>query len=98
MTEISVKMIDYSKALVETNKHELICKLPLLFLLCLVSVNLELKRIGSVEVPQWLRALAALAEDLGLNPSTHLTFHSRLYLQFWGDWLVLLDWPGISCS
>lgn len=38
----------------------------------------KVKRIGSLEMPQRLRALAALVEDLGLNHSTHLTAHNHL--------------------
>ena len=32
----------------------------------------------------WLRALAALVEDLELIPSTHMVAHNCLQLQLWG--------------
>jgi hypothetical protein len=35
-------------------------------------------------MPQKLRALAALAEDLGSVPSTHMAVHIYLKLQFQG--------------
>jgi hypothetical protein len=37
---------------------------------------------GVREMAQWLRALAALAKDLGLVPSTHRVAHNHLILQF----------------
>lgn len=40
--------------------------------------------IGSGKMAQWLRALAALEEDLGLVPSTHMLVFNHLKLQFHG--------------
>jgi hypothetical protein len=34
--------------------------------------------LGKGEMAQWIRALAALAEDLGLIPSIHIMAHHRL--------------------
>lgn len=36
------------------------------------------KRMWAQEMYQWLRALAAIAEDLGSVPITHMAFHNRL--------------------
>ena len=36
------------------------------------------------EMAQHLRAFVAFAEDLGLVPSTHMTAHNHLKLQFQG--------------
>jgi hypothetical protein len=36
------------------------------------KIKLRTERMGSGETAQWLRALAALLEDLGLIPSTHI--------------------------
>jgi hypothetical protein len=36
------------------------------------------------EVAQWLRVLAALAEDLGLDPRFHTVLHNYSYIQFQG--------------
>jgi hypothetical protein len=44
-----------------------------------------LKREEEGETAQWLRALAALPEDLGSIPSTHTAAHNCLELQFQGS-------------
>ena len=41
--------------------------------------------LGAKEMSGWLRALAALAEDPGLVPSTCMAAHNHLYVQFQGD-------------
>jgi hypothetical protein len=41
----------------------------------------KLQRVGLREMAQWLRALAALPEDSGLSPSTHVALHSHPKLQ-----------------
>ena len=46
------------------------------------------------EVTQWLRALAALPEDPGLIPSTHITAHNFLQLQVWEIQHILLASAG----
>jgi hypothetical protein len=46
---------------------------------------------------QRLRALAALAEDPGLIPSTHMVAHNHFKLYFQGIWHPLLATPGIPC-
>lgn len=44
-----------------------------------------------------LKALAALAEDLGLFPSTHVTSNNYLKLQFQGTQCSLLASSGTAC-
>jgi hypothetical protein len=39
---------------------------------------------GAGEMSQWLRVLAALPEDPGSIPSTHMIAHNCVYLQFQG--------------
>ena len=43
------------------------------------------------EMAQQLRALAALAEDLGSVPSTHTVVHNHLKLHFWGNMVSCSD-------
>lgn len=38
--------------------------------------------LGTGQMIQWLRALAALSVELGLIPSTNMMAHTCLYLQF----------------
>lgn len=52
---------------------------------CLKKKKKKVVRAG--KVAQWLRAFAALVEDPGLVPSTHMTSYNCLKLQF----------QGISC-
>ena len=42
------------------------------------------KSKGSGEMAQWLTVQAALTEDLGSIPSTHMAPDNHLYLQFQG--------------
>ena len=39
---------------------------------------LEMLRIRAGKMAQWLRALAALSEDLSSAPSTHMVAHNSL--------------------
>ena len=42
---------------------------------CLIFTS-RFELYGAGEMAQWLRALAALPEDLGSNPSTHMAAHN----------------------
>lgn len=51
------------------------------------KVNIKPKKFnsGTGRIVVQLRVLAALAEDLGLGPNTHVMAYNRLYLQFQGN-------------
>lgn len=50
------------------------------------------------EVAQWLRAMAALEENLGSIPSTRMATKNYLKLQFQGIWCPLLASLGTACT
>ena len=63
------------------------------------AMSQERQKAG--EMAQWLRALAALREDLGSIPSTHKAAHScprRLATFFWPPWALHACVYGHVCQ
>ena len=73
-------------------KNKLVSVKKWVSILILLRVALSRKQSdGAGKMAQWLRAFAALAEDPGLGPITHMLAHNWLWLQGQG-----ILWPCLA--